>query len=191
MKKIKVDAMILASLIVTIFYSSTYPYIHKTIISIVSDNMIALNQIINCLSVVVIGTIWNKKKSLFKYYPVFCIAETIFNVSTTVYGLITGNIIAYYILDTLVFAMITRNIICGGTRLRAMRYKTEDERSAYDNNDNSACAIGTIIGSCIAMILKLDFNIMLIIATFGNCIDNIFYYFIYRKETKYDKRSSN
>lgn len=184
MKKHKIDAMILASLLVTIFYSSTYPYIHKAIISIISDNMIALNQIINCMSIVVVGTIWNKNKSLFRYYPMFCVVETIFNIGTTVYALITGNIVAYYILDTLVFATITRNIICGGTRLRAMRYKTEDERSAYDNNDNSACAIGTIIGSCIAMVLKLDFNIMLIIATFGNCIDNIFYFSIYRRMTK-------
>lgn len=185
MKKIKIDGMLAASLLVTIFYSSTYPYIHKTIISIVTDNMIAINQIINCLSIVVIGSIWNKRKSLFKYYPVFCMTETIFNIGTTVFALLTGNIMAYYILDTLVFAMITRNIICGGTRLRAMKYRTEDERSAYDNNDNSACAIGTIIGSLIAMVLKLDFNFMLIIATFGNCIDNTFYYFIYKSSVKH------
>lgn len=182
--RVKVDGMLTATFLTTLFYSSTYPYIHKEIISNVSDNFIAVNQIINCLSIVVFGLIWNKKKSLFKFYPLFCILETVLGVSTTVYALLSKNIVCYYILDTLVFSLITRNIICGGARLRAMRYKTEDERAKFDNNDNSAMAAATIIGSLIAMILKLDFNAMLIIATFGNIIDNIFYINIYIKEMR-------
>ena len=49
-KYYKVDGMLLATLLTTLFYSATYPYIHKEVVSNVSDSIIALNQIINCIS---------------------------------------------------------------------------------------------------------------------------------------------
>ena len=55
-------------------------------------------------------------------------------------------------------------------------------REQFDNNNNSAYAIATIIGSIIAMILNLNFNIMIWLATIGGIIDNIFYIIIYNKE---------
>ena len=57
----KIDGMLLATLLTTIFYSATYPYIHKQIVSNVSDNVIAVNQVVNCLSIVLLGGLWNKK----------------------------------------------------------------------------------------------------------------------------------
>ena len=78
-EKWKIDGMLLATFLTTIFYSATYPYIHKEIMVHVSDSVIALSQIINCLSIVLLGSLWNKKsEKLFKYYPVFCIFETMF-----------------------------------------------------------------------------------------------------------------
>lgn len=184
-RKIKLDVMLLATFITTLFYSATYPYIHKEIISEVSDSTIALNQIINCISIVVFSTLWNKKSSsLFQFYPVFCVAETVLGISSTILATVTHNVLVYYIVDTLIFAIVTRNICCGGVKLRAMRYKTEKEREQYDNNDNSVCAIATIIGSLIAMLLKLNFIPMLWIATLGNAVDNMFYIAIYRKQLK-------
>ena len=182
--KRKIDGMLLATFISTIFYSATYPYIHKEVMAYVSDSIIALNQIINCLSIVILGSLWNKKSDkLFKHYSAFCIGETILSIGSTILATTTHNIIAYYITDTLIFSIVTRNIICGGTKLRAIRYNTETKREHFDNNNNSASAIATIIGSVIAMVLDLDFSIMLWLATFGNAIDNIFYVFIY-KSTK-------
>lgn len=183
MKK-KLDGMLVATFLTTIFYSATYPYIHKEVMMHVSDSIIALSQIINCLSVVVLGSLWNKKSDkLFKYYPIFCVCETVLSIGSAIWATTTKNIMAYYIIDTLIFAIVTRNICCGGVKLRAIRYNTEADREHFDNNNNSASAIATIIGSVIAMILDLDFAVMLWLATLGNAIDNIFYIFIY-KSTK-------
>ena len=183
--KQKFDGMLLATFITTLFYSATYPYIHKEIMQNVSDTIIALNQIINCLSIVILGNLWNKKSDkLFKYYPMLCVSETILGVSSTIWAILTHNILAYYIIDTLIFAIVTRNICCGGVKLRAIRYKTETDREHFDNNNNSMSAIATIIGSMLAIILKLDFVAMLWLATIGNAVDNIFYIFIYRKTRK-------
>jgi len=178
------DGMLVATFLVTIFYASTYPYIHKTIMAHVSDGVIAANQIINCTSLVIFGTLWNKKPdTLFKYYPVYCVLETAFGFCSTAYAVITDNIVAYYIIDTLIFSIVTRNICCGGIKLRSLRYNKE-ERAEFDNNDNSVAAVATIIGSVIAMLLDLNFAAMLWIATFGNAIDNAFYLAIYRNTVR-------
>lgn len=176
----KIDGMLLATLLTTLFYSATYPYIHKAIVSEVSDNIIAMNQIINCISIIVFGGLWNKMSDrLFRYYPILCIVETVFSIGSAVLAILTENIVAYYIIDTLIFSIITRNICCGGVKLKAMRYTTETEREQFDNNNNSASAIATIIGSIVAMCVDLDFKTMLCIATVGNAIDNMFYIHIY------------
>jgi hypothetical protein len=105
-------------------------------------------------------------------------------VSSTVVAVTTDNILAYYIMDTLIFAIVTRNIICGGNKLRALRYNTETAREHFDNNNLSANATATIVGSIVAMILKLDFISMLWVATVGNAVDNIFYIYIYKNQMK-------
>lgn len=181
----KVDGMLLATLLTTLFYSATYPYIHKEVVSNVSDSIIALNQIINCISIIVYGRIWNKQSDkLFKFYPMFCILETLLSIGSATWAIVSGNVLSYYIIDTLIFAIVTRNICCGGVKLRAIRYRTEKEREHFDNNNNSMSAIATIVGSFVAMILELDFNVMLIIATIGNSIDNMFYMFIFYNQQK-------
>lgn len=187
-KKVNFDGILLATFLTTLFYSSTYPYIHKQVIIVASDNLVALNQIINCLSIVLFGAIWNRlSDKLFKYYPAFCVVESILGIMTSIYATVSNDVVGYYLLDTFVFALITRNICCGGVKLRAIRYKTEKAREKFDNNNNSMAAIATIIGSFIAMILNLDFATMLWVATFGNMIDNIFYIFIYYKTQKSHK----
>lgn len=177
--------MLAATFLTTLFYSATYPYIHKQIMMVASDSLIAVNQIINCLSIVFFGSVWNKwSNKLFKYYPALCVLETLLGICSTVFAICTQNIAAYYVIDTLIFAIVTRNICCGGVKLRAIRYKTEELREHFDNNNNSASAIATIIGSLIAMSLNLNFGVMLCIATFGNAIDNIFYIFIFKSTRK-------
>lgn len=191
MKKIKVDSMLLCTFICATMYSATYPYIYKLVISAVSDRMLAANQIIECLSIVFFGELWKRNKKLFKHYPTFCVIETIASIGLAVYTVTTHNMVGYYILNTLIYAIFTRNIICGGIKLKAIRYSSEEQRERFDNNNNSVSSIATILGSLIAMVLNLSFSAMIIIAILGSTIDNIFYIYIYRKETKYDKRSSN
>ena len=186
--KLKVDGMLVATFLTTIFYSATFPYIHREIMRAASSSIIAVIQIMNCLSVVFFGWLWNRKSdALFRFYPLYCVMETFFGVCTTAYAIITENIVAYYFVDCVFFALITRNIICGGVKLRAIRYATEDAREHFDNNNNSASAIATILGSLIALRLNLNFSTMLCVATFGNAVDNVFYICIYhstKKETR-------
>lgn len=183
--KFKNDSMLIATFITTLFYSATYPYIHKEIVSNVSETIIALNQIVNCISIIFFGFLWNKcSDKIFKHYPAICIAETILSILSTTWAAITQNLVAYYIIDTLIFAVVTRNICCGGVKLRAIRYKTETEREHFDNNNNSASAIATIIGSVLAIVFNLDFITMLWLSTLGNAVDNIFYIFIYKNQRK-------
>ena len=189
-KDIKIDGMLAATFLTTIFYSATYPYIHMTVMKAASSSVIAVSQIINCLSAIAFGRLWNQNSdAFFRFYPVYCVMETLCGVCSTTYAIATGNVVAYYIMDVIFFALITRNIICGGARLRAVRYATEEAREHFDNNNNSASAIATIIGSLIAVRLNLDFPAMLCAATFGNAIDNAFYICIYFSSRK--KRNRN
>lgn len=183
--KRKLDGMLLATFITTVFYSATYPYIHKEIVSTVSESVIALNQIINCTSTIIFGALWNKySQKLFRFYPVLCTLEMALTILLAAWITVTGSTLTYYIIDTFIFAIVTRNICCGGVKLRAIRYKTESDRECFDNNNNSAGAVATIVGSIIAMVLKLDFIPMLWLATIGNMIDNVFYIVIYKKTNK-------
>lgn len=184
-KHVNIDGMLLATFLTTIFYSATYPYINKQIMTVASDTLVAFNQMINCISIIVFSKIWNaKSERLFYYYPIFCMLEIVFTVTTTIFTILTHNIIAYYLLDTFTFAIITRNIICGGIKLRAIRYRTEKKRECFDNNNNSVASFATIFGSVIAMFLSLDFTTMLCLATLGNMIDNIIYIFVFIKTKK-------
>lgn len=184
-KKIKIDGMLMATFITTLFYSSTYPYIHKEIISSIPDTMISIEQIINCLGIISSGMLWNKfSNKLFKFYPVYCVMETVLGIITTIFAITTHNLVVYYLVDTIIYAVVTRNICCGIVKLRTLRYNTEESREKFDNNDNSIYAFATILGSIIAIFLNLNFKIMLIIATFRNMIDNIFYIVIYHNERK-------
>lgn len=191
-RKFHIDGMLLTTFLTTIFYSSTYPFIHKEVITIATDTFIALNQIINCISVILFGYVWNKKsEKLFRFYPIYCVLETMLGIMTTVFAITTRNILAYYMLDTIVFSVITRNICCGGVKLRAIRYNSEEKREHFDNNNNSVSSLATILGSVIAMFLNLNFETMICIATFGNAIDNMFYIFIFyrtRKQVKHEAK---
>ena len=188
MRRFKIDGMLLATFITTLFYSSTYPYIHKQVMENVSDTLVAVEQIIDCSSIIFFGSLWNKHMDkLFKFYPIYCILETVLTVAMTIWITITGSIVAYYIINLLIFSICTRQIICGGIKLRAMRYDTEEKRVRYDNNNNSVASAATIIGSLIAIVLDLNFITMLWIATVGGCVDNLFYAFLFIKQTKGEK----
>lgn len=181
----RIDGMLLASFLTTVFYSATYPFIHKAVMQELPNKYIAINQIINCASVILFGKLWNSySEKLFKFYTHYCIGEVLTTIGTYIFFIISRNIAFYYMIDTIAFSIVTRNIICGGSKLRVLRYNTEELREHFDNNNNSVQAAATIIGSCIAMWLNLDIITMLGLATFGNIIDNVFYINIYHNTQK-------
>lgn len=179
--KQKPDLMLLATFFSTCFYSATYPYIYKEIMQNVTENAVAYNQIANCVSVIIFSCLWNHLSDrLFRRYDILCVLECLAGICTSLYVTFhPESVLIYYILDTALFCLITRNIICGGVRLRAERYRTETQREHFDNSNNAVSAAATIIGSLIAVRLHLDFIHMVWIATVGNIIDNIFYIAIF------------
>ena len=195
-KKLKnIDLMLLATFLCTIFYTATYPIIYKIIMSTVHKNFISINQIVTCSSIILFNSIWNKHSNkLFKYFPVLCTLETLCTVVVAIYISINkSSITSFYILNILIFVIVTRNIICGGSRLKALKYSTPSKREKFDNNNNSYASLATIIGASISIALKMDFTTMLWIAAFGNCIDNILYIIIYKnlnKESKDGKKNT-
>ena len=185
MKTKKIDMMLLANFVVNLLCSMTYPYIHQYIMANITGQLISLDSIITCIGTIIAGMIWNKwGKKLFYFYPHFCVIESILNIAVVIYFAMTWNVIAFYLLRDINFAFVTRHIISGGIRLRAIRYTTEDARSEYDNNDNSIYSIATIIGSVIALKLDLPIMVMIIISAIGNTLDNVFYIGIYYSEMK-------
>jgi hypothetical protein len=65
-------------------------------------------------------------------------------------------------------------------RLYTIRYK--DNRDEFDNSMSSVCAASTIIGSSIAMTVRLNFEALLVVAALANILDNAFYIYVYKKE---------
>lgn len=196
-KKLKnIDLMLLATFLCTIFYTATYPIIYKIIMSTVHKNFISINQIVTCSSIILFNSIWNKySNKLFKYFPALCALETVCTLIVTTYISISkASITSFYILNTLIFVIVTRNIICGGSRLKALKYSTPSKREKFDNNNNSYASLATIIGASIAIVLEMNFITMVWIAAFGSCIDNILYIIVYKnlvKESKNGKKNTN
>ena len=182
----KFDSMLTATFVADCFYSATYPYIYQQILSGISSDAVAVQQIVNCISVILFSCLWNKfSDKLYPFYAVLCVLECLAGLCTSLYvTLHPDNLLMYYILDTALFCLITRNIICGGVRLRAVRYPTEQQREHFDNANNAASAAATIIGSLIALKLNLNFVSMIWLATIGNMTDNLFYIHIFRTSQK-------
>lgn len=180
MKIKKLDMAIVCTFITMMLNSATYPAIHREMMAVVSDNLIAVSQIADCVSVIIFGWVWNRwGAKLYKFYPTFCILEAFTTVVTTTYVVTTHHIVSYYIIDMVFFSFISRQTICGDIKLKAIRYPTEETRTAFENNNNSIYAVAVIVGSTVAMKLELDFNIMIIIATIGNIVGDMIYIYIY------------
>lgn len=179
--KMKIDWLLLTIFLSTIFNSATNPFIHKLLIENVTNSIIAAEQIFSCLSIIISGFVWNKfADKLFKHYPLYCIVEIVAMIAIVIVVIISENLLLCYILRIIECALIYRNIICGDIKLISIRYNQE-ERQKFDNNKKSVTALATILGSTIAIILNLDFNIMLCISVLGNAIYNILCIVIYYK----------
>lgn len=150
--------------------------------------MIALNSIIICVSGVIFPILWNKYRRLYNTYSLLLLLEVIgyITIGILIYTGIIGNL-AYYLLETFLFATISKNIICGGNRLRSMRYNSEKLREAYDNNSTIVANGSSLIGFGASFLITIPVNVSFILITLGVCIDNIFYYRVYKQNNKIHK----
>ena len=122
--------------------------------------------------------IWNKySEYLYKKYWLMLLIEAIIYIIILIMLLFDKmNLLTYYILDTICFTLVTKNIICGGNRLRAKRYNSEDKRTKFDNDSQMAANASSLLGFSISAIFTLTMHQAFILSTIGLCIDNLFYY---------------
>lgn len=174
--------MLLANFLCTLFYSLSYPYVYAETVKAVSRSYISFENIVSCVGIALFGTIWNKYgDKLFKHYRKLVILEIIADFYLFAHVILTGNLKAYFIENILIFAFITKNMACGGTKMRAIVNPTPELREKYDNNANTIYAIATLIGATVSILYGFNLNTLFVFAFIGNIIDNFFYLYVYNK----------
>lgn len=136
--------MLTTNLICNLFYALSYPYIYAEMMKVVDRFYISGEQIVTCLGVIIFGVLWNKVGDfLYKHYLWVVTAEIIADLIMFTHVLITGDLKFYFVLNVLIYALITRNMANGGIRLRAKVHPDEKSRERYDNNCNIVNSIAT------------------------------------------------
>lgn len=177
--------MLVANLISGLFYSMSYPYIYKEMCRVISERYISFESILACLSTIIFCRIWNKySDKLFRFYRIILWSEMILDIVLFGIAMLSHDLKVYFIMNILIYALITRNLACGGVRMRAKVNPDEKSRERYDNNSNIVSSIATLAGASVIMFKTFDINTLFIFALIGNVIDNIFYLFIYRNIIK-------
>ena len=176
------ELMVQATLWSGIFYAMSYPYIHLFLMKQVNERMVSVNQMFSCLCIIIINSVWNKySDKLYKYFGIFMFGESFLYLILKLSIILNiASPIIYYAVDTLLFGLITRNIICGANKLHAKIYKGE-QREKYDNTIQIAGSIATLIGGGIAIVIELPIQGALFIGWFAITIDNLFYWLAYKK----------
>lgn len=174
--------MLLSNFVCTLFYSASYPYIYAEIMKVISRKYISFEQIISCIGIVVFGSLWNKYGDrLFRHYPKFIVLETVADTFLFADVLIRHDLKFYFLLNVIIYALITKNMSCGGIKMRAKVNPTEELRERYDNNSNSIYAVATIAGTALAVAFPVSLNALFILALIGNIADNFLYFYIYKR----------
>lgn len=173
--------MLLAGFLSTLFYSASYPYVYAETLKAVPQHYISLENIIGCISTVLFCSVWNRYGDrLFRYYGLITVLEIAADIVLFTDVLIRNNLKFYFLLNVLIFAIVTRNMSCGGTKMRAKVHPNERLRERYDNNINIVCSVATILGASIALFYSIPLKGLFIMAFVGNCIDNVIYLKIFR-----------
>ena len=186
------DLMLVGYFLSMLFYSCSYVFIYQVIVQAVPRSFLGIEQIIGCVSTIVFCKIWNKYSDrLFRYYRLILWLEIIFDVILFADVIIRGDLKFYFMFNIMIMAIITRNLICGRTKMKAKVNPTEQLREKFDNNSQIADSAATIIGAGTAIIIPFSLNTLFVLALIGNCIDNVFFLYIYHKLKVSDSIGSN
>lgn len=111
-------------------------------------------------------------------------------LETVTYTILIGSFLigkltptGYVIIEALLYASITRNIICGGNRLKAIRYN-EQSREKYDNKDIILSNVSGLLGYSFSTLITLSLTVCMILMLVATVIDNVFYYYVWKTTTK-------
>lgn len=184
------NLMLFSNLFCTLFYAMSYPYIYAELMTAVSKNYISFENIVSCIGVVVFGAIWNKYGDiLFKHYLKFVVIEIIADVILFADVIIRNDLKFYFILNVLIYSIITKNLSCGGIKMRARVNPTEELREKFDNNSNTINAIATLTGTAIAIVTPTNLTSLFVLALIGNISDNFMYLYIYNHISKHPQEA--
>lgn len=176
------NLMLFSNFFCTLFYSMSYPYIYAEMVKVISHGYISFEQIVSCISIVIFGTLWNKYGDiLFKHYMKIIVFEIIADIFLFGNVIITGNMQFYFVLNVLIYAVITKNLSCGGIKMRAKVNPDEKSRERFDNNSNTVYAIATLLGTTGEIIFNFNLKTLFVLALIGGVVDNFFYIYIYNK----------
>ena len=179
----KFDYLIMAGFFSNLFYSISYPVIHLLCMKNINSNLVALSQLISCICSIFVTNLWLKRseKMYKKTFRISLIFEAIlygFILLCLYLDIITPAI--FFMADCLITSIITRNIINGGTRLKAIRYRDE-AREIYDNKNMVLCNVSSIIGYGLSVVFTFPIALVLLFMFLGMVIDNMFYWFAYKE----------
>lgn len=175
------DLMLIANFLSTLFYSVSYPYIYAETVKLVPKYYISLEQILACIGTIIFCKMWNTYSDrLFIYYREILYLEIIADTVLFADVIIRKDLSFYFLLNIIIYSIITRNLSCGGTKMRAIVNPTEKLREKYDNNSSIVASVATLLGSGAAVILDVPLMVLFILAFIGNIVDNLFYLYIYR-----------
>ena len=175
------NLMLTANFFSTLFYAVSYPYIYAEMMKVVPKLFISIEQILACAGTIVFCSLWNKfSDRLFRHYRLILWLEVIADIILFADVIIRQDLSFYFLLNIIIYCIITRNLACGGTKMRAIVNPTEKDRERYDNNANVVCSVATLLGSGTAMIIDVPLVMLFILAFIGNTIDNFFYLYIYK-----------
>lgn len=174
--------MLWAGFLSGLFYSASYPFIYAETLKAVTKGYISFETIVSCIGSFVFCGIWNKySDKLFRGYRIILWTEIAADIFLFGYVLLTGNLKGYFVLNVLIYAIITKNLACGGTKMRAKVNPTEKLRERYDNNSNIVASAAALTGAGIALVYPFSLKMLFVFALVGNIIDNFFYLYIYSK----------
>lgn len=176
------DLMLVGYFLSMLFYSCSYVFIYQVIVQAVPRSFLGIEQIVGCVSTIIFCKVWNKYSDrLFRYYRLILWLEIIFDVALFADVIVRGDLKFYFMFNIMIMAIITRNLICGRTKMKAKVNPTEKLREKFDNNSQIADSAATIIGATTAIIIPFTLNTLFVLALIGNCIDNVFFLYIYHK----------
>lgn len=192
MDKIIKDKLVLSSFISGLFYALAYPTIITKLISEVGSKIVSFNAICISIAGIFIPIMWNKySDTIYKKYGYLFIVETItYSIICVCVILNIISIKSYYILDTILFCIVSKNIICGNNKLKVLRYK-DKERETFDNNISLVGDASSLVGFIISFILNIPINIAFICITIGICADNFAYFISWKKSIKIKMKEGN
>jgi len=178
--------MLAAAFLVPFVFALSYPTVNQKIFSNITPKIISINSMIICIAIIVSGKIWKKYEVvLYKHYDKFLCIESlayIIIVSLILYSKI--NYYEYFLLDTIIFAIISKSIHFGCNSLKLQYFSDLEERKNYDNDNMIYCSAGTLIGSVLNIFIGPSVTTAFLAVIVGVSIDNIIYLYLFYKLNK-------